>query len=401
MNVVVFAHTPPPFHGQSYMVQMLLDGFRDRRIRSGRRPAEDNDGGEIRLYHVNARFSSSLEHVGTPQAAKLFRLIGYCLRAIWCRFRYCADTLYYVPAPPKPVALLRDWLVMLLCRPFFRFVVLHWHAAGLMQWVSRRALARAITMALLGRPSVSIVLSTATIDDGVLLGSRLVKVVHNGMPDPCPEFERDVLPQRLARLEHRRKALANNSSAEATFRVLFLGNCIREKGIFDTILAVQIVACQLAAARSCLQISLTVAGSFVSPGDQKQFDSLAADAPCPLKWVGFAGEAAKDELLRTSDCLCFPTYYSAEAQPMSIVEAMAYGLNVVTTKWRGIPEMLPPGSSFVRACDCEAIADALLTSATSDDFLRLRARFEADFTRQAFLAGMEEAMASITHNNAG
>ena len=27
MKLLVFAHTPPPHHGQSYMVQLMLDGF--------------------------------------------------------------------------------------------------------------------------------------------------------------------------------------------------------------------------------------------------------------------------------------------------------------------------------------------------------------------------------------
>ena len=27
MKLLVFAHTPPPHHGQSYMVQLLLAGF--------------------------------------------------------------------------------------------------------------------------------------------------------------------------------------------------------------------------------------------------------------------------------------------------------------------------------------------------------------------------------------
>ncbi len=27
MKLLVFAHTPPPHHGQSYMVKLMLDGF--------------------------------------------------------------------------------------------------------------------------------------------------------------------------------------------------------------------------------------------------------------------------------------------------------------------------------------------------------------------------------------
>ena len=57
MKLLVFAHTPPPHHGQSYMVQLMLQGFGgDAR----RRPANAGSPRGIDCYHVNARFSRSL-----------------------------------------------------------------------------------------------------------------------------------------------------------------------------------------------------------------------------------------------------------------------------------------------------------------------------------------------------
>ena len=117
MKLVVFAHKPPPLHGQSYMVQLMLEGFGGDR----RKKRRDNNGIHrgIECYHVNARLSKNMEDVGGVRFAKLFLLVGHCLQAIWCRFRYGASTLYYVPAPGKPAALYRDWMVMGLNRPFF------------------------------------------------------------------------------------------------------------------------------------------------------------------------------------------------------------------------------------------------------------------------------------------
>ena len=127
VKLLVFAHTPPPHHGQSYMVQLMLDGF------GGDRRHQKGDSGPalgIECYHVNARFSRSLEDVGEFQGAKILLIFWFCLQAIWLRLRYGVRNFYYVPAPGKRVALYRDWLVMLFCRPFFRHVILHWHAAG-------------------------------------------------------------------------------------------------------------------------------------------------------------------------------------------------------------------------------------------------------------------------------
>src|ERR1043166_5553748 len=132
MKLLVFAHTPPPHHGQSYAVQLMLEGFGgDRRKR--KRPRTNESG--IECYHVNARFSKTLEDIGEFQPLKLLLILYYCSQAIWCRFRYGVTNFYYVPAPGKSVALYRDWLVMFLCRPFFKHIILHWHAAGLARWL--------------------------------------------------------------------------------------------------------------------------------------------------------------------------------------------------------------------------------------------------------------------------
>src|SRR5262249_23474565 len=144
MKLLVFAHTPPPHHGQSYMVQLMLEGFGG----DARHPAITASGQahsisssskeefpDIRCYHVNARLSQKLEDIGDFRLGTFLLLLGYCLQAIWCRWRYGVTNFYYIPAPGKRSALYRDWVVMFLCRRFFKRVILHWHAAGLAKWL--------------------------------------------------------------------------------------------------------------------------------------------------------------------------------------------------------------------------------------------------------------------------
>ena len=110
MKLLVFAHTPPPHHGQSYMVQLMLAGFGGDRRRQAQ-PATDGGptrGLGVECYHVNARLSKKLEDIGEMRLGKFVLLLGYCLQAIWCRFRYGVDTFYYIPAPGKRSALYRD-----------------------------------------------------------------------------------------------------------------------------------------------------------------------------------------------------------------------------------------------------------------------------------------------------
>src|SRR5687767_5827482 len=116
MKLLIFAHTPPPLHGQSYMVKLMLEGLGGdaRSKRSLPTGARDR---EIECYHVNCRLSEGVDDIGSFRFEKVWLLFRYCFEAIWCRWRFNVHTFYYVPAPGKRAALYRDWIVMLLCRP--------------------------------------------------------------------------------------------------------------------------------------------------------------------------------------------------------------------------------------------------------------------------------------------
>ena len=106
MKLLVFAHTPPPHHGQSYMVQLMLEGLGGDWLKVDSK--EDPGGGlGISCYHINARLSRTSQEIGGFQPNKLFLLLGYCLRAVNCRFRYGIDSFYYIPAPSHRAALYR------------------------------------------------------------------------------------------------------------------------------------------------------------------------------------------------------------------------------------------------------------------------------------------------------
>jgi glycosyltransferase involved in cell wall biosynthesis len=388
MKLLVFAHTPPPHHGQSYMVQLMLAGFGgDCRQKKTAAPSPHG----IECYHVNARFSRGLSDVGKFQGAKILLIFWFCMQAIWLRFRHGVNNFYYVPAPGKRVALYRDWLVMLLCRPFFKTVILHWHAAGLAEWLetSVQMRARALTYWLFGTIDLSIVLSNYNVADVEKFSSRRICIVNNGIPDPCPNFAESVLPRRCARLAVRAKLLASQNVSPSEIesvagdpqivKVLFLAHCMKEKGLFDALEGVALANARLRQSNSPISMHLTVAGEFISKSEREQFNQRVAQIESKgevhVNYLGFVNGEAKSRVFAECDCFCFPTFYHAENFALVVMEAMAFGLPIVTTRWRSIPEILPENyAGLVTIKSPEEVAAALtrfaLTTESSSEALR-------------------------------
>lgn len=316
MKLLVLAQTPPPVHGQSLMVRTLVEGL----------PARG-----IGVHHVNLRLSRDSTDIGRWRPGKILAVLDACCHAMLLRFTAGCDTLYYVPAPGKRAALYRDWVVMLLCRPFFQHLVLHWHAAGLGLWLDTHATApeRWLTRLLLGRADLSLVLSERLRNDPAALGSKSIAIVPNGIADPSPD--------------------ASLTRIGDSFQVLFLGLCSEEKGLFATAEAV------LAAGPG---FSLVAAGAFPDATTRERFDALCARHPATLRHAGQVHGEEKAKLFRESRCLCLPTRYPAEGQPLVLLEAMAHDLPVVATRWRAIPDTLPPEAILVEPGDGDALAAA-------------------------------------------
>lgn len=415
MKLLVFAHTPPPLHGQSYMVQLMLAGFGGNRAAGKGQPAANPVDYGIECYHVNTCLSKRIEDIGEFHGSKLLRLFFYCVLAIGYRFRYGVTNFYYIPAPGKRSALYRDWMVMLLCRPFFKKMIFHWHAAGLAKWLetSAQIRTRALTYRFMKQVDLSIVLSNYNRLDADKFFSRRVCIVADGIPDPCPDFEATILPRRRQRLEERKKLQSGDFAAGSRqgpgeggfhqFNVLFLAHCTRGKGLFDAIDGVALANRHLAELKTPIRIHLTVAGEFMSALEKQEFQQriqqpdlqVASQQSC-VRYLGFVTGEAKHRAFAESDCFCFPTHYYAESFGLVVLEAMAFGLPVIASRWRSIPELLPPNYPGIvppRAPD--EIAKALVQMITATSSETLRKHFLQHFTLEQHFLALAKALHTV------
>ncbi len=406
MKLLVFAHTPPPHHGQSYMVQLLLNGLGgDRRRGAATQPSPLG----IDCYHVNARVSKQLEDIGDFRPTKLLLLLWYCLEAIYVRFRHGVENLYYVPAPGKKSALYRDWLVMFLCRPFFKRTILHWHASGLAKWLETEVQirTRAVTYNAARQVDLSIVLSDYGRADAEKLFPQRIAVVGNGIPDPCPTFLAEVLPRRRARLAVRELLNARQAvppelllaagAEPQVLKLLFMAHCTRDKGLFEALQGAVLAREKLTASHSPISVKLQVAGQFMHPDEEAEFRRLCRAAGRDLvEHVGFVSGERKRQLLVEADVFCFPSHL--ESFGLVLAEAMAFGLPIVTSRCGALPEVMSddyPGLVDVRTPN--QVAAALLRMMREDSFAALRHRFESHFTLERHVNNLAAVLRDVTN----
>lgn len=365
MKLLVLAQTPPPHHGQSAMVQLLLDEL-------------PKAAPEIEIHHVNLALSRTGTDIGRWQPGKLLAA-RRALRSAHAAIRQSGcDTLYYVPAPGKRIALWRDIMLLSSLRPQVQHLVLHWHASGLGQWLETQAMGweRRAAQRALGGADLSITLAPSLQADTEILRPKGTAIVPNGIRDP---FARNEMATRTAK------------SREAARQILFLGAGSMAKGLFRTIEAL---------AHLPENYALTFAGGFADQNSARNFASAKARFGRRLHHAGFVGEAERRALLGNCDVLAFPTTYEHEAFPLVLVEALAADLPIVTTRWRAIPELLPPDfDGFVDPADPTHVAGQIIRQAATPPAGTHRAYFKKHYSAAKFGHGMSEALRSLPTRN--
>jgi glycosyltransferase involved in cell wall biosynthesis len=145
--------------------------------------------------------------------------------------------------------------------------------------------------------------------------------------------------------------------------LLFVGRLVQDKGVFDLIDAFDIVRRQRPS-------RLSLAGT--GPGRDAVLRRIAAlGLGACVALLGYVADDDLDRAYGSADVFVLPSY--REGFPLVIMEAMSYGLPIVTTPIRGCADHLVSGENalFVPPRDPEALADQLLLLLDADA-LRVR-----------------------------
>lgn len=174
-------------------------------------------------------------------------------------------------------------------------------------------------------------------------------------------------------------------------RLVFVGRLAAEKGV-------PVLLAALARAREARpSLSLTLVGD---GSDRRLLEQEARDLGLgeAVRFMGYRSQEEVAQILSDSSALVLPSF--AEGVPVVLMEAMATGLPVVTTRVAGIPELVEDGVAgrVVAPGDEEALAQAILdvteSPATAERMGAAgRARVLAEFDLRAEVAGLARLVA--------
>jgi glycosyltransferase involved in cell wall biosynthesis len=368
-TVLVIGQTPPPFGGQALMIEALVTAKMDR----------------LRLFHVRLAFSESMQSVGRVEVRKALHLLVVAARTIRLRFRHRPAVLYFSPAGPNLVPVLRDVLLLSLVRPFFPRTVYHFHAAGLSEFLdSTPRWFRSLARAAYGRPDGAIQTSALNPPDGAYLGARRVTVIPNGLADAA--LPGDLGPD------------ASHALHDRKVRILYVGILGESKGVMVLLEAIRILA------QDREDFTVRLMGQFTSAAFERAARDFCREHSLGdvVSFLGPLAGASKWDRFRRSDILCFPSFFESESFGNVAVEAMMFGLPVVATHWRGIPDVVDDGVTgiVIPVHDVAALADAL-EKLIEDPELRSalgkngRQKYLQEYTIDKHIGRLEEFIQSV------
>ena len=359
-SVLMVGQLPPPFHGQAIMNALVLDAEFDA----------------LEKVVLPMAYSETADQVGKAGFAKVLHLCSLILRTWWLWFRHRPSVLYYPPASANRIPIWRDILYLGCTRFLFPKMVFHFHAGGLVDFMQHGGWLGSLARWVYRRPDLSVELYQEPDSPGKFLGAKRVEVIANAVEVGLP----------VATL------------SEGPFRILFVGALSEEKGVLEVIEVV------LSLRQRGIEVVAELAGAWVSADFRETALRRVRENELEQQicWLGSVQGERKWEVFRRAHCFFFPTRYSAEKFPLVLLEALGMGLPIVSTQWRGIPQLVE-GSGAASLCpvgDQPGFVEAIAKLVLQPEYRqktgqRARDHYQKHYTVEKFLQSIEQSLLEV------
>ncbi|UZD23052.1 glycosyltransferase family 4 protein [Algoriphagus halophytocola] len=300
-KVLFLLAVPPPIHGASVMGKYIQDS------------KVINESYQI--SYINLNTSTSVEEIGGAGLRKYFRIIGLLFKVFIQLIRLRPHFTYMTPTAGG-MGFYKDWPLAMLCKLFSNRFIIHCHNKGVVNFQSN-ALDDWLYRRFFHKTDVILLAKELFSDVSKYVSKERLYICPNGIPDPEPNLKF----KRLGKTE--------------PLKILFLSNLIREKGIFDLLHAIALIK------NESIPIHCTIIGGEGDVSKQELLNEVSElNLDKEITYLGKKYGKEKHEIIQASDVFVFPTYYRKECFPLVILEAMAFGLPVITTDEGGIRSII-------------------------------------------------------------
>lgn len=274
---------------------------------------------------INSRFSCNYINLTTEKQLNTENKFGVkkfftCLKLYANVFTELVKKrydLYYMTANAAGGGFYKDFMIIVLLKIFRCNIVYHYHNKGVSKGEKIGWLNKMYTFQFKNTHAILLAPSLYA-DVKKYLPAEKVFFCANGIPE---ELNIDL------------EKINQEKNKKAVPEILFLSNMMKGKGVF-----VLLEACKILHEKKLL-FKMIFIGGWLDITEKEFFDFVNAyNLQSCVSYEGKKYGDEKTKFFESVDIFVFPTYYHNEAFPLVNLEAMQFGLPIISTNEGGIPD---------------------------------------------------------------
>lgn len=300
-KVLFILHSSPPVHGASKVGDSIL---KSKII---------NKNLETRFIKIKA--SADLQTIGKFSLNKVKHSILLFFKVLFFLLFFRPDTIYFTTSP-RGFAFYRDLMISIpikLVKSFLRYnIFYHYHSRGIKEFTSDSNLSKILTNFFLSGVNTIFISPEMKNELDNIKNYKKIYFLNNGVENNIDATQFDEI------LKNRLKS--------DTMNILYLSNMIKEKG-YDTVLELAKTVRDL----NMKNIKFHFAGGWASKADTDYFNNFVGMNKLHdlVQYHGLVQGDQKRKLFASANFFLFPSRYKKEIFPLSLLEALSYGLPII------------------------------------------------------------------------
>ncbi|WP_430906530.1 glycosyltransferase family 4 protein [Maribacter sp. 2-571] len=363
-KILFILHYPPPVHGAAKVGEYIKES------------TLINNSFQCR--YINLGTSINVDEIGKTGFLKLKRYFSILVSS-YVQLRKFKPDLVYLTLTTTGIGFFKDAMVVFLVKLFKVPVLFHFHNKGIKN--KQNEWYYSLFYKKVFRDANAILLSPYLYDDVArYIPKEKVHYCANGIPEVSS-----------TPVDHQKTENVKPVS------ILFLSNLIKSKGV-----NVLVHACKFLKDKN-LDFECVFVGGEGDISVPRFRDTIDYyDVKDYVRYDGRKYGIEKEEAYRNADIFVLPTMYKNECFPLVLLEAMQYGLPVISTDEGGIPEIVEDGVSgfLIEKQSAQELSEKLAQLIKdSDQRTKMgregRRRYLERFTKETFEKRFLEIISSL------